>query len=437
MSDTNNKHGEFAARPGRVVAQVGRGAGSSREQSDEQKPQRRLPATPAPTLRGAPPSWPEAAQHAQILLDMRRVRKRHFIVRLALFVGFPTLFTLLYILLWATPRYISEFEFTYQTYRAPQNLSSGLIQSVVGTSQANTIDIGAILYEYIRSPALLDKLDAKFDLRGYYSNPKIDYLSRLSANASREKFLSYYRGHVSVSQSLGGFLTVDVYAFDPQYAQALSKAVIQISDEMIDSLTSRARQKQVQLAEATVASQEDRIRQARSALTKFQNAHGELDPQVAATQLGQIVASLESQLAAARAELTTAVTYMSATAPTVVQMKLQIAALEDQLRHERDRLTNTTNNTAFSQILEQYLALQLELGFSKDAYQAALQGLVVARADAAAQQSYLVDFAPPGEPYKATQTFPLLYTLTAFLVSLLVFAIGSLMVGAFRDQAGL
>jgi capsular polysaccharide transport system permease protein len=439
MSDTSNEpdnEAESAARLGRSVVQVGKGS-TGRELSDEQKSRSKVSVKPAPTLRNAPPFGPQTVEPPFSLVDMRRARKRRFFILLALFVGVPTFCTLLYTILLATPRYVSESQFTYQTFQAQQKLSSGLIQSFVGTSTTNTIDNGAILYEYVRSPALLDVLNAKLDLKGYYSNPKIDYLSRLSANASRERFISYYRRHISVSESLGGYLTVDVYAFDPQYAQALAKAVIEACDSMMDNMTAQARQKRVQLAEAAVTTQEGRVRKARSELTKFQNAHGELDPQLSATQLQQIVANIESQLSAARAELTTALTYMSANAPSVVQLKLKIDALEQQRQHERDRLANTANNSTFSQMLEQYSALQLEETFAKDAYQASLQGLVIARADASSQQSYLVNFAPPGEPYKASLTFPLLYTLTVFLISLLAFGIGSLIAGAFRDQANL
>lgn len=437
MSDKKDNRGAVVVRPDRPPAGAGRGAGAGRELAEERKLPRPTPLAPAQPLETPLPSGPDAAQYAQILLDMRRTRKRRFFLRLALFVALPTLVTLLYTLYWATPRYVSEFEITYQMYQAPKTLSSGLVQSAIGTSQSNTVDIDAILYEYIRSAALLSKLNAKLGLRTYYSSRKIDYLSRLDATASRERFLDYFRRHVSVSEGLGGFLTVDVTAFDPKFSLALAKAVVQACDEMVDNMTSRARQDEMRFAEDEVGRQEDRIRKARRALTAFQNAHGDLNPQNVATQLGQIVGSLESQLATARAELGDALANMRADSPRVVQIKYMISALEQQLRQEQGRLANTGGNTPYSQILDQYSALQLEEEFAKDAYLSAQQGLAVARADAARKQNYLVDFAPPSEPDKATQYFPLVYTTTAFVVSLLAFGIGSLMVGAFRDQAGI
>ena len=373
----------------------------------------------------------------EILVETRRKRRSRFFMRLALFVGLPTLFMAIYSFVWATPRYVSEFEVTYQTYQPAQALSAGLVQSFMGVSTGSTIDLGTILYEYVRSPALLAKLDAKLHLREYYSSSKIDWPSRLNPHTSAENFLSYYRWHVAASEGLGGYLTVDVQAFDPQYAFALAKAVDQACDEMIDDMTVRAREDEVKYAQDELNREEDRIRKARLALTDFQNAHGDLNPQTAATQLGQIAGGLESDLAKARSELAIVLQYMRADSPKVLQIKYQIKALEQQLRYERERLASSGGKTAYSQILNEYSALQLEQQFAQDAYLAAQQGLAVARADAARKQNYLIDFTPPYLPDKATIWLPLEYTATAFFASLLIYGISSLMIGAFRDQAGL
>jgi len=378
-------------------------------------------------------SWPPAAQHAQLLLDLRRSQRRGFLLRLAAFVALPTLLTLVYILAFASPR----FEVTYQTYRAPDSLSAGLVQSVAGTSQSNTVDVGTILYEYIRSDAMLNRLDRALGVRRYYSRPEIDWLSRLGAHASRERSLDYFRWRVSASEGLGGYLTVDVTAFDPAYAHALAVAVVQACDEMVDAMTARARGDETRFAEAEVARQEDRVRQARLALAAFQNANGDLDPQQAAGQIGAIVGSLEADLAAARAQLADSTPYLSAASPLVVQMKSRIASLEQQLHREQQRLATSGGGAPYSKVLAQYSSLQLEEEFARTAYQSAQQGLAVARADAARRQDYLIDFAPPNEPDKPARSFAAVYAGTVFLGSLLALGVASLLAGAFRDQAGL
>jgi capsular polysaccharide transport system permease protein len=396
-----------------------------------------VPVTPvsAKARSTALESWPELIGYDDLLTKTRESRRRRFFGRLAIAVGLPTLLMVFYVFVWATPRYVSEFEVTYQTYRNTESLSSGLVQAMLSENTGS--DLGSILYEYTRSATLMHQLDDKMHLREYYSNKRIDYPARLSADASEEKFLYYYRQQVvSVSEGLGGYLTIDVQAFDPEYAHALAKAIVAACDQMVDQMSARARQDGMKFAEEEVARQEDRVRQAQMAETKFQNEHRDLNPTNSANQFGQIVGSLETQLSQTRTSLTNTLSYASPNAPQVQQLKNQIAALEDQLKDQRNRLTGGGDKT-YSQILEEYSRLQLEEQFAQNAYQSAQQGLAVARSDAARKESYLVDFVVPSVPDRPTQTFYITYLGSAFLGSLLLYAIGSLLAGAFRDQAGL
>ncbi len=382
------------------------------------------------------PDWIAALPDPNFFLAARRKRRRSFFGRLALFVLAPTVVALIYFFFVATPVSTAEFKVTYQTYKAPTSLAGGLVETFAGTSQSNNIDLGAILYEYIRSSALLEKLDHELNLRAHYSNPDIDYFSRMSANASSETLLRHYRWRVTASEGLGGYVTVKVEAFDPQFAVKLAQAIVKACDEMMDGMTARARRDVVDAADAEVTRQEARLRQARQALTDFQNQHGDLDPNRGAAQLGQIVGTLESELASERAQLTNTSPTLSDTSPIVIGIKSRVASLEEQLQKERARLAGTAVNAPYSQILDEYSALQLDAEFAKTAYTAAEQGLSVARADAARTQNYLVVFAPPTEATSGSLSIPIVCTVSTFFGALLLYAMGSLLVGAFRDQAG-
>jgi capsular polysaccharide transport system permease protein len=176
------------------------------------------------------------------------------------------------------------------------------------------------------------------------------------------------------------------------------------------------------------------VRRARQAMTEFQTAHGDLDPQHKAEQLGQIVGSIESDLAVARAQLADAIPALNANSPIVVELKSKIASLEQQLQHQQTRLAGSGNASSYSLMLNQYQALQLEQDFAKNAYLQAQQGLVVARADAAGKRNYLVDFAPAMLPQRANLAVPLQYILSVFLGSLVFFGFFSILTGAFQDQ---
>ena len=380
-------------------------------------------------------TWNATDQYADLLIKMRTRRKRTIAFRFFLVVVVPSLATAAYSTFIAAPRYQSFSELTYQTYKGPTSLASGIVQSVAGTSQTNTVDLGSIMYEYIRSPALADKLDRSLDLRRHYSAKTIDWFSRLQPDASREQFLNYYRSIVQASERIGGYIEIDVQAFDPAYSQSINKAIVVACDQMIDDLTARARGSSVKTAEAELTRQEDRVRKARSALTRFQNAHGDQDPNRAALQIGDIVGTLEGQLVTARAQYANAQFSLNANSPINAQLKLNIASLEQQLKTQQARLAGTSNSpNTFSKILDEYSNLQMEQEFAKNSYMAAQQGLAVARSSAETKQSYMVAFVPPSLPDRPTYDVTIHSTMTVLLSALLVFTLGSLIVGAGRDQ---
>jgi capsular polysaccharide transport system permease protein len=411
----------------------------------------RKPALPAaPSSPGPPAEAPEFAwvgnvQPEQVWMELKRARKRRLLLRLGIFCGLPTLFTFFYMLFVASPRYVSAFEITYQTYNPPQNLSSGLVTNLLGSTASNgALDISDILDEYIESAPLMEKLDQQLHLRQYYSSPKVDWLSRMNPHASLNTFLLYYNWYVSVSES-NGYLNVEVQAFDPDFALKLAKAIVKDSDQMINQLTARPSEDEVNSAETELKRAEERVRNALLALTEFQDKHGDLNPPTSASQLGGIVGTIEGNLAAQRSQLA-ALVATAPQSPQIMVTKANIAGLEAQLTEERHRLANNGANDAsvlkdgskkppYSKVLEQYSALQLEQQFAQNAYQSAQQGLEVAREDAAHQQNYLIDFAPPYKPDPQRLKFAIWYTVTVLTLTLVLFAIASLIGGAIRDQS--
>jgi capsular polysaccharide transport system permease protein len=389
-----------------------------------------------PADRLTPVEWTGIPQSAQMLVDWRQKRRRQFLIRLALFCGVPTLLTFLYMALIASPRYVSEFKITYQVYQPPTSLATGLVQSFLGANAGSTVDLSTILYQYIRSEALLNKVDSQVHVREYYSSKNVDFLSRMSPKARSSTFLRYYLWYVSVSQDEGGYLTVGVQAFDPDYAQKLANAIAKGADEMVDDMSAQARRNEVAYAEDEVKKDETRLVKARLALTDFQNQHKDINPQGTASQYSGIVGQLETQLSTARSQLIKIQT-ITPQSPEVTATRNQISALEQQIKIERDRLATDAGGTPYSELLNQYSALQFEEQFAQSALLSAQQGLELAHADAARRQNYVIAFAPPNRSDNQRLEFTLEYTLTVLVGSVAMLAIGSLLFGALRDHGGM
>jgi capsular polysaccharide transport system permease protein len=410
------------------------------------------PMQPMPQV--APAAWAAEALRIDLAASLRR-RRRVFLWRMAVFVLLPTLLTTAYVFLYATPRYVSEFQITYQSYdQSSSAASSSLLTGMLGLAGLGSggapVDMSRVLQSYLESDALLRTVDKQLDLRSHYSNPRNDWWDRLSSRASEEDFLKYFNRCITVDDMMGGYLVVDVEAFDPKFASAVAAAMMQAADDMVEKLTTRARGEEVRAADAELKETQERLIKATLAVTNFRNEHRDFNPSTMASQLDTVVGGLETQLSQARAGLIRDRSYLSENSQRIVLEKSTITALERQIEAEKHRLATTDGTTRgvgsattdshsmpYSKIIEAYTALELEQKFATDSYISAKQALDLARADANRKENYVESFVPPNLPQRSTSPDPWTYILSVFLISLVLYAIGSLLAGSFRDQAGL
>ena len=79
-------------------------------------------------------AWAAAAVDVDWIADSRR-RSRNFALRLLLFVALPTAIVAAYMFYYATPRYVSEFQITYQSATNSSSLATGggALSSILGS----------------------------------------------------------------------------------------------------------------------------------------------------------------------------------------------------------------------------------------------------------------------------------------------------------------
>jgi capsular polysaccharide transport system permease protein len=407
-------------------------------------------------LYPTPQTWSIEALRIDIAAEARKKRSQ-FIKRMLMFVVLPTLLVAAYVFLYATPRYVSEFQVTYQSYGSSGGGgSAGPLAALMGGGSSGggggVVDMTRVLQSYFESDTLLKAVDQQLHLREHYSNPKIDWLDRLRANASDEDFLDYFSHRVTVDDMVGGYLVVDVETFDRDYTIAVAKAMMKAADDMVDNMTQRARSEEVRVAQDELTKSQDRLVKVTQDMTAFENDHRDFNPTTIATQLDSVVGGLESQLSIARAELTRDRSFMAANSPQISSLNSRIQALEQQIQDEKVRLAstesvgsdsaadaggkNTTHGVPYSQIVADYTALQLEQKFASDSYLAAKQAYDMAKADSMRKENFIEGFVTPNHPQKSTSPDPWVYIPTAFLVSLVGYMVLSLLIASFREQSG-
>ncbi len=417
---------------------------------DDDEEERGYAALPAGTL----------TDYAQRLQERRRSLLRRMVIQLSIFVLLPTLLVGVYYGTIASPRYLSEARLTVQ---AKSEAVTSMFSAFLGPTGGSAAKELYILQNYITSPEALGNLDKWLDLRGHYSSEQVDWWSRLKSDASEEDFQAYYADRIEAEIATDGeILTIRAEAFEPELATSIAESLLSLSEELLNKLAERAREDAVSFARREVATAEERLRDIRLRLLDFRNLHGELNPVNSAATISGIVATIEQDLASARAELAQLRTFMQEDSPRVIALRTRIAILQSQMGTERSRLATPDGGTGaarqerpattpspspnarpaqegeiYSTILNGYETLLIEEEFARRAYEAAFTGLEVARADAARKHSYIVDFVPPGVPQEALRPERLTETATAFAVLLVGYLIGGFLIGALREHARL
>jgi len=409
-------------------------------------------STPAVRPLQSPPSLAWAKEAA--LIDLAQsVRKRRigFLRRTLLFIGLPTLLATIYVYVYATPRYVSEFQLTYQTFAQPGSSAaamalggqSSFLSSVLGVG-SSSVDMSRVLAAYLTSSDLLQHVAQKVDLRSHYGNPRIDWLDRLRSSASQEQMLAYFQNRVTVDALMGGYVIVDVEAFDRETARKIAVAMAAAADEMVQAINDRALNDEVLLAEKELSRTQDLLVKATVNVTNFQNKHHNFDPQTAAAQLGNVVGGLESQLASYRSALASFRNFVGDDAPAVKALLAQIRATEQELKAENYRLANPAKSSPdsraphaepYSEMVAEYVNLTEAQRFATDAYTSAKAALDAARTNAANKRAYVESFVNPNSPDESTLPGPRTIFGT-FIIALLSYMIGSLLIAALRDDAG-
>jgi capsular polysaccharide transport system permease protein len=392
-----------------------------------------------------PDNWALEALRIDFAAAAQR-RRKWFLIRLSLFVGLPTLVAALYVSAYVTPRYVSEFEILYQSFgHSVASPAAGLFSSLLG-SASESVDMPRVIESYLTSDTMLHVLDRQLDLRSHYSNPSVDWLNRLPPAASDDVFLSYFRKRVTADVMMGGYLVVSVEAYDPQYAARIGQGIVTNVDRMVEDLSERAHRDEMRFAEGERKRAEQQLVDANRKITEFRNAHRDFDPQAKAAQLeSSVVGGLESQLAQYRIELSNALNFQGSDSPTVNALKSQIRALEQQISGERKRIGDSTSSlregsqrleVPYSELASTYSALTDNAQFARDAYLSAKQAFDVARGNVARRDQYVECFVKPSVPERPTSPNLVRSVLATSLMSFLLYVAGSLILSAFREQAG-
>lgn len=353
----------------------------------------------------------EAARRARFSKRSRRnsggdslsARRNAALMRLALTVSFvvlvalPSLVVTAYYLFFASNQYISEAQFTIAGGSVPKSDS---IASLTGIPAMAILQDTQIVVNYIHSRASAEILQSTVDLRGLYSKPEIDWISRFDESKPIEKFVEYWKKMTSVAIRMpGGTVTLHVRAFSPEDAVSIANAVIAASEKLINDMDDRMHHDAVANADRQVASATERLASTRAALEKARNESGVLDAAKAADATMGLIAAARANLLQLQQDYQTQLRSVSAQAPQVLVLKSRIDAATRQVSDLEAQITRKSGSDktdpAISGVMSKLAELDLDNKIAERLYAGALVAMEGARLTALHKMMYLKTFVQP------------------------------------------
>ena len=403
-----------------------------------QLPQTMTPAgLPAPA--GAPPldESSRAREIIRIQRDIAKRRRRKLVLlaaRLAFFVFLPTLIAGWYYFAVATPLYATKTEFVIQ--KADSAGGAGGLSSLFSGTQLATNQDSVTVQSYLQSRDAMLRLEADKGFKAHFSQPDIDPIQRLDADATNEAAYKLYRRNVKIGYDPSeGIIRMEVSAADPAVSKAFSEALISYAEEQVDRLTARLREDQMSGARESAEDAERKVFAAQAKVLDLQEKVGILDPLAESSSVMGQVTAFETELQKKRLELGQLLDNPRPNTARVQGVKGDIARLERLIVDLRRQLTERIGSSeSLAAVTGQLRIAEAELTTRQTLLSAAATQMETARIEANKQVRYLEMGVRPVAPDEPTYPRAFEDTLLAFLVFSGIYLMLSLTASILREQ---
>jgi capsular polysaccharide transport system permease protein len=346
-----------------------------------------------------------------------------------LFVGIPTLLAIIYYGLIATPVYVSYSSFVIKSPGERSTPSISLANIVQTSGLSGSTEQTKEVLQYVRSRNALKDLNSQLDFKQMYSDRDADFLSRFPRPFRDDTFESlykYYGSMVGANLDLESNMAVlQVKAFRPEDALAVNNRLLVLSELLVNRLNTRAENRGIAEAERRVEQAEERVRNARVALSAYRNQANLIDPERQAQGVLEVANRLVTEQAALQAQLDLMV-QVAPQNPAIPALRERIIAIGTAIDKQNDRAVGTPR--AIASKLANFEKLNVEQEFATKMLTAANTSLEQARTESQKQQFYLERVVEPIAPDDAALPNGLTQILIIFFASLCLYFIGWMIV---------
>jgi len=308
----------------------------------------------------------------------------------------PVLMATIYWGLVAGKQYATEAKFAIKTVdsKALTMLAGG---SDASSSEGMHIQDAQVVVKYILGRSIIETLDKKINLRAMFSRSDVDYLSRFEANGPIEDLEKYWKKRVDASVDImSGIISVSVRAFTPEDSLAISQNVIEMSEALVNELSTRSRRDAVGQARTELTRAQERLKGATSAMRDARNAEGVLDAPAAAEAINKVISELRLELATTEETLALQANGAPEEAPQVKLLTARARSLRNQIAEYSAQIANTDNkNGSMATHAGKLSQFEVEVALAQQQYAIAATAYENARVDLDSQRAYLTPFLRP------------------------------------------
>lgn len=379
-------------------------------------------------------------QSARPIASPARMRKRHYgvLVSFALLVAMPVLVVAGYLFLIAKDQFASNTGFTVRsTETSSASELVGGLSAIVGGSGGGSNS--AVLYAFIQSQQIVERVQADLDLLGAYSaNWNSDPVFSIWPDATIEDLHWFWRRIVRVSfNSSSGLMDIQVRAPTAEYAQTIAEMIVSESEQMINQMNAQARRDSMANAQRDLDEALARLRTAREDIASFRARTQIVDPQADIQGRMGVINNLQQQLAQALVDYDLLLQTSAESDPRVRQAERRIEVIRARIAEERRNFATqdvTVFDTDYPRLIAQFESLTVNQEFAESTYTAALAALDAARSNAERQSLYLATYIRPTLAQQSE--FPQRWLLTGLtlIFSVLIWAALALIYYSLRDR---
>ncbi|MDT8855999.1 capsule biosynthesis protein [Paracoccaceae bacterium Fryx2] len=379
-----------------------------------------------------------AAEIMRMQQDIARRRRRKMVLlsaRLLFFVLLPTLLTGYYYFMVATPLFATKSEFVIQQAQNPSAASGGLGGLLQGSPMATSQDSIAV-QGYLQSREAMLRLDADMGFRAHFSQPQIDPIQRLAADATSEAAYKLYKRNVLISYDpTEGLVKMEVIAADPAISEQFARHLIGYAEEQVDQLTQRLREDQMQGARDSYTMAEANMLDAQRQVVELQEKFKILSSEVEVSLITSQIGGLETQLTTDRLSLTQMESNANPNAARVEPLKRRIAAVQAEIAAMRAKLTEDgAGGLSLAKVQSELLVAQADVQTRQLLLAQSLQSMETARVEANRQVRYLSLSVSPVAPDEATYPRAFENTMVAMLIFAGIYLMISMTAAILREQ---